>query len=96
MIEFLATLGWLEYLGAGVSILTVIGAIMYKAYLKPMESRIDDLEKDHEDQEGRIRELEKTQAEHGVELSTVKEVAMKLCDRMDKMLEALSHRGPKL
>lgn len=87
MPELLATLGWFELGAAIATIITLIGAIVHRAYFKPLRDDIDELKEDGEVKEGRIRDLEKTQAEHGVEITTVKEATMKLVDRMDKLLD---------
>lgn len=87
MLEILAGLGWVEIVAAGISILTAIGVIMNRAFIKPLKDDIDDIKQTTENHEGRLRAVEQTQAEHGVEISTVKEVAMKLVERMDRILD---------
>lgn len=86
MFEVVAALSWLELTVAGLSILAVIGGLMNRAFIKPLKAEIDDLKVNHDDQEVRLRVVEKTQAEHGVEISTVKDLTMKLVDRMDKLI----------
>lgn len=86
MFEMIAALSWFELTAASLSILAVVGGLMNRAFLKPLKEEIDNLSEQQESTETRLRVVEKTQAEHGVEISTVKEVAMKLVDRMDKIL----------
>jgi len=86
MFEVVAALSWLELTVAGLSVLAVIGGLMNRAFIKPLKEEIDDLKVNHDDQEVRLRVVEKTQAEHGVEISTVKDLTMKLVDRMDKLI----------
>jgi len=88
----LGTLGWFELTAAGLSILAVVGGLMNRAFLKPLKEEIDDLKGTQDEHDTRLRQVEKTQAEHGVEISTVKEVAMKLVDRMDKILDRFTSK----
>lgn len=86
MLELVAALSWLELIVAGLSILAVVGGLMNRAFIKPLKEDIDSLKDDHKDQEIRLRVVEKIQVEHGVEISTVKDLTMKLVDRMDKLI----------
>lgn len=95
MIEALAALPWLDMIVPGLTILSVIGGILVKAYISPLKADIQQLQEDHDDQEVRLRVVEKTQAEHGVEISTVKEVTMKLVDRVDALITVLSDKNDK-
>ncbi len=92
MIEVIAALSWFELTAAGLSILVVIGGVMKRAFLTPVQDDVDELRDELDKQSQRLRTVENTQAKHGVEISTVKDVALKLVDRMDKLLEALSHK----
>ena len=92
MVEVLAALSWFELAAAGLSILAVIGGLMNRAFLKPLKEEIDDIKDTLDEKETRLRSVEKTQAEHGVEINTVKEVAMKLVDRMDKILDRFTDK----
>jgi hypothetical protein len=92
MLEVVAALSWLEIAVAVISILAAIGGLMNRAFIKPLKEDIEDLKENHEDQETRLRTVEYTQAAHGIEITTVKEVAMKLVDRMDKILDRFTSK----
>lgn len=92
MVEMLAALSWLELGVAGLTILGIIGGVMKRAFLTPIQADLEDVKKDLYAQDQRLRVVEHTQAEHGVEISTVKDVTMKLVDRMDRLLGYLSSK----
>lgn len=92
MVEMLAALSWFELTAAGLTILGIIGGVMKRAFLTPIQEDLEDVKKDLYAQDQRLRNVEHVQAEHGVEISTVKDVTMKLVDRMDKLLGYLGSK----
>lgn len=76
----------IELVVGALSIASIVGGILMKAFVGPMGTRIDDLEEASQDKETRLRIVETKTVEHDVHISTLVSTSERLLVKMDELM----------
>lgn len=76
----------IEIVVGALSIAGIVGGILMKAFVGPIEDRVNDLEEADTDKETRLRIVETKTIEHDVHISTLVATSERLLVKMDELL----------
>jgi hypothetical protein len=82
----------IEIVGGALSIAAVVGGILMKAFIKPLQDELIALQDDTTDHEGRLRYVENKTTEHDVHISQLISTSERLLTKMDQYMTVLMSR----
>lgn len=79
----------IELIVGALSIATVVGGILMKAFVNPIKEEVNDLREADADKETRLRKVEIQTTEHAVHISTLVTTSERLLSKMDELLSTI-------
>ena len=79
----------IELIVGALSIATVVGGILMKAFVVPIKEEVNDLREADADKETRLRKVEMQTTEHAVHINTLVTTSERLLSKMDELLSTI-------
>lgn len=80
----------IEIVVGALSIAGIVGGILMKAFVGPIEDRVNDLEEAETDKETRLRIVETKTTEHEVHIGALITTSERLLTKMDELMGKLT------
>lgn len=78
-----------ELLVGALSIATIVGGILMRAFVNPIKDEVNDLKEADTDKEKRLRKVETQTTVHAVHISTLVSTSERLLNKMDELVSAI-------
>lgn len=79
----------IEIIVGALSIATIVGGVLMKAFVNPLKADVDDLKEADADKETRLRIVETKTTEHDIHIGTLITTSERLLVKMDELMGKL-------
>lgn len=79
----------IEIIVGALSIATIVGGVLMRAFVKPIRDEVDDLKEADADKETRLRIVETKTTEHEVHIGTLISTSERLLVKMDELMSTI-------
>lgn len=79
----------IELVSGALGVAAIVGGILMKAYLGPIQEDVDDLKASDTDKESRLRIVESKTTEHDIHIGQLITTSERLLTKMDELLDRI-------
>lgn len=89
------TLTLVEIISGALGVAAIIGGVLMRAYVKPIQDEVEDLKVSDLDKETRLRVVEIKTTEHDIHIGQLITTSERLLGKMDELLASLLRSSEK-
>lgn len=89
------TLTLVEIISGALGVAAIIGGVLMRAYVKPIQDEVEDLKISDLDKETRLRVVEIKTTEHDIHIGQLITTSERLLGKMDELLASLLRSSEK-